>query len=351
LVRGGKKIKKALLFGICGQDGAYLAKSLLEDGYVVIGAGRSFPPQLWRLQNLGLSGHPLLKLVECDIADKNTTQDLLLELQPDEVYNFASQSSVSLSFQKPLENVLTNGMGACTLFEAIRRNAPGARLFQASSGDMFGECAGDELKNEASPFFPKSPYAVTKLFAHQMAGCYRKSFDLHFSCGILFSHESPLRQKEFVTKKIADSVARIALGSKETLELGNLNALRDWGYAPEYVAAMRKILSQPLGDDFVLATGKLTSVRDFARECFRTVGIEMEWEGEDAEEKGYDGKTGNLLVSVNPVFYRPIETSSFGGDSTKAKELLGWEALVGIQELCRILVDDAIKNTRKTLFS
>lgn len=337
-----EEIKKAIIFGVAGQDGAYLAKLLLEEGYEVTGAGRSFSRDLWRLRALGLCGHTFLKLVECDVTDADACGDLLLKFQPDEVYNLASQSSVALSFEKPVQSAFSNGMGACTLFEAIRKNAPEARLFQASSGDMFGERGCEELKNEFSPFFPKSPYAVAKLFAHQMAGCFRQSYGLHFSCGIMFNHESPLRGRGFVTKKIADAVARISLGEDEVLELGNMNASRDWGYAPEYVGAMRRIIDQPFADDFVLATGRLASVRDFAAGCFSAVGIGLAWEGTGVAEKGYDKKTGKLLISVNPDFYRPIETSSFGGDAAKASIVLGWKAHTGTEDLCRILVEDAI---------
>lgn len=329
---------KALIFGAAGQDGAYLSRSLLDDGYEIIGIEKSFNFDLWRFRAVGIENNPKMKLVECDIADSTACSGLLHSYKPDEIYNFAAQSSVALSFKDPAGTVLPTAFGASTLFEAVRQNCPDACLFQASSADMFGMHNGEDYKNEASPYFPKSPYAVSKVFAHQLAKCYRESYGLNFSCGILFNHESPLRTEAFVTKKIAAAAARISQGSEEILELGNMDALRDWGYAPEYVEAMRLMLKQPQGDDFVIATGKLTSVREFVEACFAAVNMELDWHGSGVDEKGYRCSDGRLLVSVNPGFFRPIEAEPYGGDPSKIKRLLGWEAKTNLQELCMLMV-------------
>lgn len=334
-------MSKAVIFGVAGQDGGYLAKLLLDKGYDVLGVEKAFIGDLWRFKVLGIEGHPSFQLQECDVTDAEACNNLMQAFRPDEVYNLAAQSSVALSFKDPLGTVSSTGMGACVLFESVRKFVPSARLFQASSGDMFGERGGEELKNEQSVFVPKSPYAVAKLFAHQMVECYRESYGLHFSCGILFNHESPLRGEGFVTKKIASAAARIAGGNDEVLELGNMDALRDWGYAPEYVEAMWRMMNRPSGEDFVLATGRLVSVRDFVAACFGALRIGIIWKGTGLDEKGYDRRTGRLLVSVNPEFFRPVETAPYGGDSSKAERILGWKARTGLEDLCRILVEGA----------
>lgn len=336
-------MNKALIFGVAGQDGSYLAKLLLEEGYVVLGVEKEFIGDLWRFRKVGIDGAEGFYLKECDITDKKACDELLVSFQPDEIYNLAAQSSVALSIKDPAGTVESTAFGAFNLFDSVRTNCPKTRLFQASSTDMFGVHKGEDLKNEESKFFPLSPYAVSKVFAHNMAVCYREVYGLHFSCGILCNHESPLRGEAFVTKKIAMSAARISKGSDEVLELGNIDACRDWGYAPEYVEAMHLILQQERGDDFVIGTGRLVSVRDFTALCFRSLGIEMTWEGSGLDEKGFDTATDKLLVSVNREFFRPVDTAPYAGDPAKAEKILGWRAKTGLEALARIMTLDALE--------
>ena len=334
------KMLKALIFGVAGQDGSYLSRLLLDKGYYVYGVEKAFIGDLWRFKKTGIEGNTHLQLLECDIADKNACDKLLASIQPDEIYNLAAQSSVALSFRDPLGTIESTAVGAAVLFESVRQHCPGAHLFQASSADMFGEHLNENLKCENSPFHPKSPYAVSKVFAHQLAKSYRESYGLHFSCGILFNHESPLRTPAFVTMKIALAAANAAQGGTGVLELGNMDSRRDWGYAPEYVDAMWRMVNQPAGDDYVIATGRMTSVREFVEYAYKAVGVTLCWDGLGVEEKGYCKETGRAMVAVNPEFFRPIEAESYGGNASKAAKALGWEATAGVEELCRIMVED-----------
>jgi GDPmannose 4,6-dehydratase len=336
-------MNKALIFGVAGQDGSYLAKLLLEKNYEVLGVEKEFIGDLWRFRKVGIEGAKGFNLKECDITDKKACDELLVSFQPDEIYNLAAQSSVALSIKDPAGTVDSTAFGAFNLFESIRTTCPKAKLFQASSTDMFGVHNGEDLKNEGSKFFPLSPYAVSKVFAHNMAVCYREVYGLHFSCGILCNHESPLRGDAFVTKKIAMAAAGIAKGSDEVLELGNMDACRDWGYAPEYVEAMHLMLQQDKGDDYVIGTGRLVSVRDFTALCFKSLGIDVRWEGSGLDEKGFDSVTGRLLVSVNREFFRPVDTAPYAGDPGKAERTLGWKATTGLEDLARIMTLDALE--------
>jgi GDPmannose 4,6-dehydratase len=342
----GDSKKRALVTGITGQDGAYLAELLLVKGYQVYGTyRRTSSVNFWRLDELGILNDPNLHLVEFDLTDLSTTIRTLQVSQAHEVYNLAAQSFVGVSFEQPLTTSQITGLGAANLLEAIRIVDPSIRFYQASTSEMFGKVQ-EIPQNEDTPFYPRSPYGVAKLYAHWMTVNYRESYDMFASSGILFNHESPLRGVEFVTRKITDSVAKISLGQLDVLELGNLNAQRDWGYAREYVEGMWRMLQADLPDTFVLATQKNHSVRDFVSLAFKAVDVEVEWSGSDAKETGLDAKTGRKLVKINPKFYRPAEVDILLGDPGKAKRALGWEASTSLEDLCRMMVDKDIQRNQ-----
>jgi len=331
-------MRVALLTGITGQDGSYLARNLLDKGYRVIGAfRRSSTAEFGRLRDLGVLGHPSIELVEHDLTDLSSSIRLLQTEEPDEVYNLAAQSFVGASFDQPNTTAQITGIGALNILEAIRIVNPAIRFYQASTSEMFG-LVQEDIQSETTDFYPRSPYGVAKLFAHWMTINYRESYGIFGASGILFNHESPLRGKEFVTRKITDSVARISLGSDEVLNLGNLNALRDWGYGDEYVEGMWRMLQADTPDTFVLATGKTTSVRDFVKLSFEAAGIELEFEGADDSELARDKSSGRVVVQVDQKFYRPAEVHLLLGDATKAKSVLGWEAKVSVGELAKMMV-------------
>ncbi len=331
--------KTAVVTGITGQDGAYMAAFLLEKGYRVVGAyRRSSTPNFWRLEYLGLSGHPGLELVEYDLTDLSSTMRLVSKTKPDEIYNLAAQSFVGISFDLPFTTGEITGLGVVNLLEAVRQLKPDTRFYQASTSELFGKVQTIP-QNENTPFYPRSPYAAAKLYAHWMTINYRESYDIFGTCGILFNHESPLRGKEFVTRKITDAVARIKHGKQEHVELGNLSAKRDWGYAEEYVAGMWLMLQAPVPETYVLATGRTETVRDFAMLAFQAADMEIAWRGEGAAEEGYCPRTGRVLVKVNPQFYRPAEVELLIGDPGKARAELGWEARTSLEELCRMMVE------------
>jgi GDPmannose 4,6-dehydratase len=324
---------------VTGQDGAYLVQLLLGKGYQVFGSyRRTSSVDFWRLEELGLRSDPNLELVEHDLTDLSSSIRLLTATKPDEVYNLAAQSFVGVSFDQPNTTAQITGVGALNLLEAIRIVDPGIRFYQASTSEMFG-LVQEVPQNEATSFYPRSPYGVAKLFAHWMTVNYRESYGIFGASGILFNHESPLRGKEFVTRKISHTVARISLGSEETLKLGNLNALRDWGYAEEYVDGMWRMLQMEVPETFVLSTNRTTSVRDFVSMAFESAGVELEFEGEGEAELARDVKTGKIVLEVSPQFYRPAEVELLLGDSSLAKSKLGWEARTTIRELCQKMVD------------
>lgn len=330
--------KTAIITGISGQDGAYLAENLLERGYTVYGTyRRTSSVNFWRIEELGIADHPELKLVEYDLTDMGSAIRLLDKSEATEVYNLAAQSFVGVSFDQPLATSQITGLGATYFLEAIRTVNPTARFYQASTSEMFGLVQAVPQR-EDTPFYPRSPYGVAKLYAHWMTVNYRESFDVFGASGILFNHESPLRGREFVTRKITDTVAKIHLGLAETLELGNLDAKRDWGFARDYVEGMRRILQHDVADTFVLATGRTETVRDFVSLAFKEIEVEILWSGREAEEIGTCAKTGRVLVRVNPRFYRPAEVDLLIGDASKAKAELGWEATTRLEELCAIMV-------------
>ena len=334
-----QKTKKALITGITGQDGAYLAQLLLEKGYEVTGTyRRSSSVNFWRIDELGVTSHPNLKLVEYDLTDLSSSVRLIQSAQPDEVYNLAAQSFVGVSFEQPVATASITGLGAVHLLEAIRIIKPDARFYQASTSEMFGKVQAIP-QVEDTPFYPRSPYGVAKLYAHWMTVNYRESYGIFASSGILFNHESPLRGREFVTRKITDSVAKIVLNKLELIELGNLDAKRDWGYASEYVEGMWRILQADTPDTFILATNRTETVRDFVTMAFKAAGVAIEWKGKGEGETGHCARSGKLLVRVSPKFYRPAEVDLLIGDASKARRELGWEPKVTLEELCQMMVD------------
>jgi GDPmannose 4,6-dehydratase len=340
-------LKKALVTGITGQDGAYLAQLLLEKGYEVYGAyRRTSSVNFWRMEELGIGSSPNLHLVEYDLTDASGSVRLLDTIKPDEVYNLAAQSFVAVSFDQPITTANITGLGALNLLEAIRIVNPRIKFYQASTSEMFGKVQ-EVPQTENTPFYPRSPYGVAKLFAHWTAVNYRESYGIFACSGILFNHESPLRGKEFVTRKITDAVAKIHLGRSEILELGNMDAKRDWGYAKEYVDGMYRMLQHGQSDTYVLATNKTWTVRQFVEMAFKAVGIDFEWKGEQEKETGIDKKTGMTLVRVNPKYNRPCEVEILIGDPQKAKKLLGWEPKTSLEELCKMMVDADIRRQKK----
>ncbi len=331
--------RKAVVTGITGQDGAYLTELLLAKGYVVYGTfRRTSSVNFWRLAEVGAFGHPNLHLVEYDLTDLSSSIRLIEKSQADEVYNLAAQSFVGVSFEQPLTTLDITGGGAVNLLEAIRIVNPKIRYYQASTSEMFGKVQAIP-QTESTPFYPRSPYGVAKLYAHWMTINYRESYGIFGSSGILFNHESPLRGLEFVTRKITDSFAKIKLGQLDVLELGNMDARRDWGYAREYVEGMWRMLQVDEPDTYVLATNRTVTVRDFVTMSAKAVGFNLAWKGKDEQETAVDMATGRTLVRVNPRFYRPAEVDLLIGDAAKAKAKLGWEAKTTLEELCRLMVE------------
>lgn len=339
--------KSAVVTGITGQDGAYLARLLLEKGYKVRGAyRRTSNVDFWRLNYLGILGHTGLNLVEYDLTDQSSSIRLIDDMPGAEIYNLAAQSFVAASFNQPISTSQITGLGALNLLEAMRIMGADQKFYQASTSEMFG-LVQESPQNELTSFYPRSPYGVAKLFAHWMTVNYRESYGLFATSGILFNHESPLRGKEFVTRKITETVARISLGEDETLTLGNLDAQRDWGYAKEYVEGMWKMLQADEPDTFVVATNKTTTVRDFVSMAFAAAGIEVNFEGEGVNEMGRDAKSGRTLVKVSSQFFRPAEVDLLLGDASKAKRLLGWEPKTSVAQLCQMMVEADIDRQKR----
>lgn len=331
--------KTALITGVTGQDGAYLAQLLLEKGYAVYGAyRRTSSVNFWRMQELGILEHPQLHLVEYDLTDQGATIALVQKIQPDEIYNLAAQSFVGVSFEQPATTAHITGIGALHLLEAVRLVNPKIRYYQASTSEMFGKVQTIP-QTEDTPFYPRSPYGVAKLYAHWMTVNYRESYNIFGASGILFNHESPLRGREFVTRKITDSVAKIHLGQLDVLELGNLDAKRDWGYAKEYVEGMWRMLQVDIPDTFVLATNRTETVRDFVRMAFKAVGVELAFSGQGDSETATDVATGTVRVRVNPKFYRPAEVELLIGNPAKAHTQLGWQPTTTLEQLCQMMVE------------
>jgi GDPmannose 4,6-dehydratase len=329
-------MKKALITGITGQDGAYLSKLLLEKGYEVYGAfRRTSDLHLNKLKFLNIDDR--INYVPLELHEFTNIYKTIEKIQPDEIYNLGAQSFVAVSFEIPVYTADVTALGALRILEAIRDINPKIKFYQASSSEMFGKVQSSP-QNEKTYFHPRSPYAASKLFAHWMTINYRESYGMFTCSGILFNHESPLRGLEFVTRKITHSVARIKLCLQDELRLGNLDSKRDWGYAPEYVEAMWLMLQQSEPDDYVIATGETHSVKEFIENAFKTVGIDMEWSGKGVDEKGKN-KSGKTLVTVDPKFFRPAEVDFLMGNYSKAKEKLGWFPKTTFNELVRIMVE------------
>ena len=340
-----RPVRRALITGVGGQDGAYLARLLLRRGYEVWGTTR-LPrgPAPWRLEALGIAGR--VRLLPLDLADAGRIEALVAEVRPHEVYNLAGLSQVSRSFAEPVETGDVDALGVARLLEAVRRRAPEARYYQASSSEMYGR-AGEIPQRESTAFHPVSPYGVAKLYAHWITVPYRDAYGLHASSGILFNHESPLRGPEFVTRKITDGLARIRLGLAETLELGNLAARRDWGYAEDYVLGMWMMLQQERADDYVLATGRAHSVRDFVDLAAGALGFELAWEGEGTAARALDRRSGRTVVQVSPRLYRPLDIDEVRGDPGKARRQLGWQAEVKFETLVEILAQADLRRLKQ----
>ena len=331
-------MKSALVTGVTGQDGAYLARLLLDKGYTVTATyRRTSSTNFWRIEELGIKDHPALRLVEYDVTDPGAGIRLLEQAQPHEVYNLAAQSFVGVSFEQPTTTAQITGIGPLHLLEAIRIVNPAIRFYQASTSEMFGRVQSVP-QTESTPFWPRSPYGVAKLYAHWITVNYRESYDIFGVSGILFNHESPLRGREFVTRKISDGIARLRLGRLGVLELGNLDARRDWGYAPEYVEGMWRMLQAKAPGTWVLATGQALSVREFVTVAARAADFDLVWEGEGVNEVGIDRASGRPLVRVNPRFYRPAEVDLLLGDAGQAWRELGWRATTAVETLCREMV-------------
>jgi GDPmannose 4,6-dehydratase len=339
--------KKILITVITGQDGAYLARLMLIKGYKVYGTyRRTSSVNFWRIEELGIHNHPNLHLVEYDLTDLGGSISLLQRLEPDEIYNLAAQSFVGVSFNQPVTTTQISGIGTLHLLEAIRLVNTKIRFYQASTSEMFGKVQAVP-QTESTPFYPRSPYGVAKLYAHWMTVNYRESYDIFGASGILFNHESPLRGREFVTRKITDSVAKIKLGNLDCIELGNIDAKRDWGFAQEYVEGMWLMLQADEPDTFVLATNRTATVRDFVRMAFKAAGIIIDFKGRDDKEYAIDIASGKTVMRINHKFYRPAEVELLIGDPVKAKNKLGWEPKTSLEQLCQIMVEADLKRNQK----
>ena len=339
-------MKKALITGITGQDGSYLAELLLDKGYEVHGIIRRHSTICTdRIDHL--YDDPSLKdrffLHYGDLTDSCNLMGLIQRIQPDEVYNLGAQSHVAVSFEVPEYTAEATGVGTIRLLDAIYQSGVKCKFYQASTSELFGGLPGTAPQSEKTPFYPKSPYGAAKLYSYWITVNYRESYNMFACNGILFNHESPRRGETFVTRKITIAVAKIMAGKQEKLSLGNLNAKRDWGFAGDYVEGMWRMLQQEKPDDYVLATNETHTVREFVELAFAEVGVEIEWKGKGVDEKGYDKNTGKLLVDVNPRYFRPAEVELLWGDSTKAETELAWKRKVSFKELVSMMVREDMK--------
>lgn len=322
-------MKTALITGVLGQDGAYLSKLLLEKGYKVYGfVARRSTPVDWRLKELGINDE--VERIEGDLTDLSSLVRAMKKAKPDEVYNLGAQSFVATSWEQPILTAQSTGLGALNVLEAIRLEKPDTKFYQASTSEMFGGMAEYPIQSEETPFHPRSPYGVSKLFAHWITKNYRESFNIFGCCGILFNHESPLRGIEFVTRKVTDAVARIKQGKQDKLYLGNIDAKRDWGFAGDYVEAMWMMLQHDTPDEYVVATGTTTTVREMCRIAFEYVGLNYE-----------------DYVAIDPKFYRPAEVDLLRGNPSKAQKVLGWKAKTSLEELIHMMVDADMRRVKQ----
>ncbi len=337
--------KKAFITGITGQDGAWLAKLLLDKGYKVYGGiRRTSRRNLETLEFLGIASR--VELVDFELIEYSNIFEVIGRIKPDEFYNLAAQSFVATSFVQPIMTSVVNGLGVAYILDAIRAVSPKTKFYQASTSEMFGKVQ-ESPQTETTPFYPRSPYGVAKLYAHWMTVNYRESYGLFAVSGILFNHESELRGPEFVTRKISMNVARWAKGRGKVLELGNLDSRRDWGYAKEYVEGMYRMMQAAKPDTYVLATGHAATIREFVTKAFAVIGRKVAWRGVGKKSRGFDHKTGELLVRVNPKFYRPAEVEYLKGDAGKARRVLRWRPKVDISKLVKIMVLHDIKLLEK----
>lgn len=340
-------MKRALITGITGQDGSYLTEFLLEKGYEVHGIIRRHSSistdridHLFEDPNIG---NKTLFLHHGDLTDSSNLNRLIEKIRPDEIYNLAAQSHVAVSFEVPEYTAETTGIGTLRLLDAIKESGIKCRFYQASTSELFGGLPETAPQNEATPFYPKSPYGVAKLYSYWITVNYREAYKLYACNGILFNHESPRRGETFVTRKITRAVAHIIAGKQDKLLLGNLDAKRDWGYAGDYVEAMWLMLQQDVAKDYVIATNETHSVREFVELAFGEVGIDIEWRGKELDEKGYDSHSGKVLVEINPRYFRPSEVEFLWGDCTRAEKELGWKRKTNFMQLVHRMVESDVR--------
>lgn len=341
--------KVALITGITGQDGSYLAELLIEKGYEVHGLiRRSSSPNTSRIDNLIKSSSNRLFLHYGELTDSSSMTNLIKKVNPDEIYNLAAQSFVWASFEVPEFTAMVDGIATLIILDAIKslNLINKTKFYQASTSEMFGKVQEIPQK-ETTPFYPRSPYGAAKLYAHWITINYREAYNIFACSGILFNHESPRRGLEFVTRKITNTIAKIKFGLEDKLVLGNLDAKRDWGYAKDYVEAMWLILQQDHPEDYVIATGQTRSVREFIELAFNHVGIKINWQGKDVNEVGLDSKTGKVLVSIDSKYFRPTEVDLLIGDPTKAEKNLGWKSKTSLEELVKLMVENDLQNIEK----
>ena len=335
--------KIAFITGVTGQDGSYLAETLIEKEYEVHAILRR--SSVFTTQRIDhVIEHPRFHTYHGDLTDSSNLHTLLAKIKPDEIYNLGAQSHVAVSFEVPEYTAEVDGLGTIRLLNAIKDLGQQPRFYQASTSELFGGLPETAPQSETTPFYPKSPYGAAKLYAYWVTVNYREAYGLHASNGILFNHESPRRGETFVTKKITKAAARIAQGKQDLLVLGNLDAKRDWGFAKDYVECMWLMLQQEDPDDYVIASGETYTVREFVDMAFSEVGITLAWEGHGVNERGIDAKTGKIYVQVDPRYFRPAEVELLWGDPTKAKQKLGWKPKTSIHDLVRIMVQYDLQN-------
>lgn len=340
-----KNKKTAILFGITGQDGSHLSDLLIEKGFEVHGViRRSSSFNTGRIDHL--MNHPDFNLHYGDITDALSTTKIISEIKPDYIFNLAAQSHVKVSFEIPNYTAQVDAVGTLNVLEAVRHSSPNTKIYQASTSELFGKVQETPQK-ETTPFYPRSPYGVAKMYGYWIVKNYREAYNLFACNGILFNHSGERRGKTFILRKITTNLIEVKHGKRDVLKLGNLNAKRDIGYAKEYVEGMLKMLEHSEPDDFVLATGKMYSIREFVEIAGRCLGYDIEWKGEGVNEKGYDKSSGKLLVEVDPKYFRPSEVDLLIGDASKAKKILGWEAKTSIEELIKIMIDNDLKDFNK----
>ena len=332
--------RRALVTGISGQDGAYLSKTLLENGYEVFGGHRRSATQnLWRLDKLGIADK--INIVDLELTEYSNILNTVRDIAPSEVYNFSSQSDVAVSFKQPIFTGDVGALGVARILDVIRATDPSIRFYQASSSEMFG-IAREKPQSEETPFHPRSPYGVAKVYGHLATINYRESYDMFAAAGIAFNHESPLRGVDFVTRKITSGLAMILKGQAKSITLGNLDSMRDWGHAADYTHGMWLILQQDTADDYVLATGKSHSVREFVDLAAQAAGLNLEWSGEGLNECAIDRKSGDTVIKIDKKYHRPAEVNSLTGDASKAKQKLKWRCNYSFEQLVSEMVKSDI---------